>query len=351
MASKCYYFYGVSVGEGRSIGYITSAELIRDFGPEWMLPYQRERVSRRTKITALTKIFTDHEPIDAIKLNLIGSVQQDGREAILEGSLHVIDGQQRLWALKESGVTDFRMPVELYLNLSYDQEVRLFHQFNDDGTDLSFGDLCRSFQGPMAEMFRKLVKSKTFPVKLAHNNSKVGMTPSMFLPVMDYAYRRMFKREVVITTRSGKELKRFLQAEYSPREVEVVEFVTRNVVAGFVSRFGTYDCRAMAYRRSWFQAWCHLVIDHFVTDTGQVSFGTRKEKVQGLHSLLQNARVRELMSQPSHVEIYDIMVDHLNHKVKTHRLDYVSDLATTKGFVTRRLQQDALREEQAAVLS
>lgn len=349
-----FYFYGVSISDNQMIGYINSEELNAGFNNEWIPSYQRDRIMRTRKIESLIKIYKEKKPIDAVKLNLIGNVNIEKDEAILDGHFHIIDGQQRLWALKDSNVKDYRMPVELYVNLPIEDEVRLFHQFNSDGTKLTFGELAKSYQGPMADLVRRLLNSKKtmFPTPLSINGSKPGLSLSTFVPIMYLVHRKLLRDTMLLRPASGKLLKTFLQDKSVVKsELDIVEFSLRNLAEDFVQIFGEYDSRAIAYRRSFYIAWNHVVINNFLQKTGRTSYDRFEGKVDTIRTFLKNSHVQDMISAGTDSDIrrlYDELIDYFNHKLKGNRLlrqeEYANPAMSGHRFM------DVESEEQTAVL-
>lgn len=164
------YFDGVKIAADYMTGVVSSDELIEKFSESWIPHYQRERVLNKRKINSLKAIFLSGGKIDSIKINRIGEYAKEGRQAIISGSFRVIDGQQRLWALKESGAKGLKIPVELYLNIPEPEEIKLFHQFNRDPSKLTFGELAKSTGGSFASVVSRVIKDKAYPVRVNVNS-------------------------------------------------------------------------------------------------------------------------------------------------------------------------------------
>lgn len=323
MKKTAYYFFGVNVAKDRMVGYIESSDIIRGFDQSWMPAYQRDRILKPKKVNALTKIFQTGAPIDSVKLNLIGNADVTGEEAILEGTFHVIDGQQRLWSLKESGVANYRMPVELYLNLPYDREVELFHQYNTAATKLTFGELAKSCSGPMADSLRATLNNKKYPVPLSVNSPKLGVTLSVFAAVLHWCHRKLIMGERRTSVNSGRGLRSFLEESYEPKEIQTVEFAVRNLFELHVKTFGNFDVRAMAYRRGFMLAWFQVIVDNFLQPTGKIDFGAFKDKAKSIPHIFNNAAFREVVTKTSGDSlefIYDMIIEHMNWRKKGQKL-------------------------------
>lgn len=315
-----YYFYGVSFGQDRMIGFINSKELVLGFNESWIPHYQRERILRRKKINTLIDIYKNHKPIDSVKLNLNGKVQKgDDNDMILDGEFHIIDGQQRLCALKDSGVLDYKVPVELYINTSIEEEIRLFHQFNSAGTKLTFGELAKSYQGPMADMMRaQLRNKKTMPIPLAVNSTRMGLTLSSYVPIVLWVSRKMKTGATLESVPASKRCANFLQEEHDQDHVMMVDYAVRNLLKNHVELFGDYDPVAISYRKGFLLAWMHVLINNFLTKLGTIDFEKFKAKLPALPGLLRNAHLREMLnaSTGNHALIYNSIIDHFNYKLK-----------------------------------
>lgn len=333
MAKDLLYFDGVSVSSDHMIGTITSDQLIEHFGKHWIPYYQRDRVMSSKKIERLIDIYKRHGKIDAIKLHLKGEYTYDKKrgEALLEGDFCVIDGQQRLWSLKDSLITDFKFPVEVYFNLKEDDQINLFHQFNRDPTKLSFGELAKSTQGPFGDSVRLMLKRKNvMPIPLSVNGTKGHMSLSTFCPIMYQTHRKMYRDLRILKPAGGKVLLKFLADPYDGSEVNLTMFATRNVVQSCVDIFGTYDNKATAYRRSFFTAWCQMIVNNFLTTEGKVDFGKFKSKIKEIpDKVVMNAQIREVVKmggEGAPEMIYNEMVDHLNHKLQRGHLPRTNEI-------------------------
>jgi hypothetical protein len=319
-----YYFYGVSFGKDRMIGYINSKELIQGFKEEWIPAYQRERILRRKKINALVDIYRKGLPIDSVKLNLIGKTQRGTDDFVLDGEFHVIDGQQRIWALKDSGVLDYKLPVELYVNIDLNEEIRLFHQFNSEPSKLTFGELAKSYTGPIADLIRQQMTTgrKNMALPLSVNSTANGLTLSTYCPVVLWISRKLSSGAFLESVPTGRRLKNFLQEDHDPRQILLIDFAVRNFLKQTAEIFGDYDHKATAYRRGFFLAWSHVVINNFLDTKGTFDFGKFENKIEGLHGLLRNSRMKEMLSASTmnHGLIYNMIIEVLNHKLKSGHL-------------------------------
>lgn len=321
------YFDGVKVSDNYMTGRMDSTELIASFdNKSWIPFYQRERILNTTKINKLKEIFKNNEHIDCIKLNFMGKYDYDSKsqEAVLHGRFHVIDGQQRLWALKESGATNIKIPVELYLNLNIDEEIKLFHRYNKEGTNLTFGELAKSTKGSFADIMRGLNKKKDLPIRVTINNNKLGL-PMSAACMLVFGISRVLEGSPIKGRSSGKRLLRFLEEAHSERHTQITEFIFKQMTKEYVETFGEFDSRSTVYKRSFFIAWNKVILDNFLQNTGKFEFGKfdKKLKIIGT-TVVRNSRVLEIVhgsgGDQSMVDIYNKIVETFNHKLKHGRL-------------------------------
>ena len=329
------YFDGVNVSKDSMTGVITSEQLIEKFSPRWIPYYQRGRVMNSGKIKSLVDIFKNYgkRKIDSIKLNLEGEYTVDKKrgEALLEGKISIIDGQQRLWALQESKVKDIKLPVELYINLPIEEQVKLFHQFNKDGTKLSFGELAKSTPGPFADAIRSLLKRKGLTaIPLSVNPSRNTMGLNLFCPVVYHTHRRIYRDVQLTSWRGGKALLKFLETPYDQVEVNMSVFGAKMILQESVNVFGNYDSHATAYKRSFFNAWGCVVANNFMTTHGKVDFGKFTSKIKQIPDrVIQNAHVKEIVARGGEgaIEIlYNEIIEHLNHKLRDGHLPRTDEI-------------------------
>lgn len=328
MSRQLLYFNGVAVAKDSMTGVISSEQLIAQFGSNWIPAYQRGRVLSASKIRALTEIFKNYGPrkIDSIKLNIDGdcTIEKKTGEAILEGTISVIDGQQRLYALKESKVTGILLPVELYINLPVEEQIKLFHQFNKEGTQLSFGELAKSAIGPFSEPLRALLRRKTTAIPLSINGNRHNMGLALFCPITHQCHRRLFRDVQLVAQSSGKSLLKFLEAPTPDHEVNLALYAAKNILAASVDIFGTYDNKATVYHRSFYLAFASVIINNFMESSGKVNFGKFKTKVKEIPEVLaMNAQIKEIVRGGGSgvVELlYNEIIDHLNFKLKSGHL-------------------------------
>jgi hypothetical protein len=303
-------------------GRLQSKDLVKNFSKDWLPWYQREKILNKSKINRLKEIFVKGDHIDAIQLNFIGKYDYDERkcEAVLNGKFNVIDGQQRLWALKETGVLNRAIPVELYLNLPIEEEIKLFHRYNRDGTKLTFGELAKSTTGSFADLVRKLLKSKSMPVTITVNSNKVGVNLSVTCQLIFYIQRTLAGRDVK-TRATGKRLLRFLSESHPDRNVLMVEFVLKKLMEEYCRVFGDFDAAATAYKRIVFIVWNIVMIDNFLTTEGKIDYGRFETKIEeAAKRLIRNSRLLEIVGtnggEAVVPEIYNMIVSFLNYKLK-----------------------------------
>lgn len=334
MAKQLLYFSGVQISENQMNGFITSDQIVDNFDKSWLPYYQRERVPSPKKIRELINIFQSKGKIDSIKINLIGEYNFDKKrgDALLEGLFHLIDGQQRCWSLKDSKVRDIRIPVELYLNLPDEEARKLFQQYNKDATKLTFGEYAKSANGVFGIAIRELLRKKgATAIPLTINGKISSMGLSGFCPLVYSIHRRLYRDLKVMRTSHGKDLLKFLEDQtYDPKEVAISLYAARKILQASVETFGTYDSKATAYRRSFFQAWCQVVIHNFLTGSGNIDVGKFRTKIRDIPTkLVVNAQVKELVANGGDVSadiLYDKVVDHLNYKLKDGHLPRTGEI-------------------------
>jgi hypothetical protein len=337
MATDLLYFDGVSISKDQMSGAISSDQLIKAFNKDWIPFYQRGRVMSKKKIQSLIGIYKSKGKIDSIKLNLEGEYTYDKKrgEALLEGQFSVIDGQQRLWSLMESKVTDIKIPVELYLNLSQEEQIRLFQQYNKEPTKLTIGELAKSSNGPVAQAVRPLLNKKdSIPIRLSINASAEKLSLATFSQIVYQVHRRLYRDLKIMNVPSGKTLLKFLDdPSYPGVEVALSIFGARQILQASVDVFGAYDAKASVYRRAFFTAWFQLLINNFMGTSGKVEFGKFKSKIKEIPTLSQNAQIRELIRSGgtgANELIYNKMVDHLNFKLKHGHLEKAQEIVQSE---------------------
>src|ERR1035437_8167872 len=112
-------FKGVVTKENELSGAISSSEIILNFSDAWIPKYQRQRLKNSSKISALKDVFLNNKSINAVQFQFKGKITKskaDPTNMILDGDLEVMDGQQRIYALYETGVETYMLPVQIYIN-------------------------------------------------------------------------------------------------------------------------------------------------------------------------------------------------------------------------------------------
>lgn len=303
-------------------GVIRSSELIEKFDKRWIPNYQRVRVPSKKKINSLIEIFKSNSPLEAIVLGIQGSYDHDRRKsaAVFEGRVSVIDGQQRLWALVDSGVENILVKVDIHLNIEPEKEIALFHQLNKDGTDLTFGELAKSVPGSFADLVRLYLKKKDLlPFHLLVNGNNGGMSLSMFCPIIYLTHKKVILNTLYASSPSGKRSMNFLSENHPDKDVAMVQFAVKNMMEAYVEHFGAYNNKADAYKRSFFLAWNRLIINQFLTPEGKVEYGKFKQKMmEAPVKIMNDAMTKQVLrtgGDQAIMLIYDLIVEHLNHKL------------------------------------
>lgn len=318
-------FYGVKIEDTKLMGTITSGELIDNFQKTWIPKYQRERKRSKKKIKELIQIYETHDHLDALRINLLGEYAREGRYYLLDGSLHFIDGQQRLLALIDSGVRDYKVPVELYVNLEYDEELRLYRQFNEKATKLTFAEQVKAYESPLSEHLRKVAIQKSrYPIQVSLNR-RTGVTYFMFCALMFWIHRRMFVMQTFDTIPTTADLRTFMDKQYSSREAQQIEFAVRNMLDLFRQVFGEYDYKSDAYRQAFLLGWCHVMIDKFL-DNSTGKYDLRGADKFKRRSLIDNSYIKQLARDSNrnigHRRLYDEIVKFFNKgKRQKNRLE------------------------------
>jgi hypothetical protein len=335
-------------GQSHYSGYICSREILKHFNDSWIPEYQRDRIENKSKINALKEIFTTNQKIDAIKLNLIGEVEGGGTNKTLRGKIHAIDGQQRLYALKESNVEDYYIPVELYVNLKVEEEADLYYRFNDKGTKLNFANVVLSFYSPLGELLRQVTEDKRFPLPIVKQGNK-GINVQTITQVLYWSFHKLQGNIRVSRTGSGH-LKNFVNdTEFKNKhDVDFLYFTVKNLAQSYVDIWGTFDLDALAYKRNIFLAWCHVVISNFLQPNGKVDFKTFKAKAYAAPKLLQSSKVQQLcgkLSDETTEMLHDIFMVEFNKK-RRGKLPTLMDLRKkAKGDMIPAATAEAFQEE------
>lgn len=306
-------------------GFIKSKDFLSIFNRnQSFIPwFQRDRIETPTKINSLKDVFAAKKKIDPITINLRGDFRELKSCIKLDGELRIIDGQQRCMALKESGVEDYDLPVIVHYNLTEDQEIDLFHRLQKS-TRLSFGEQAKSLKGPLADMFRTVLKSRNHPIPISlRGNHKYGMSASAYCSILHWVWEKHSLGSVFASVRRGKDLITLLVTDMSKREAEIVEFKTRKVLKEYVKIFGTYDSTATVYNRSFMLAFCHIMVAHFMDKDGKISYHGFSGKIKDIDRLLTNAGFREVMrgtSDANHAYLCNEIIKYLNKNKHKNRI-------------------------------
>lgn len=312
------------VEDNRLSGFISGKELISNFDARVYFPkYQRERIRSTLKINQLKEIFQNNGRIDPITLNLLGDYRENNYSISLSGDIHVIDGQQRLYALRDVDAVDYNMPVFIHYNLDEPEEIKLFHQLNSKRTNLSFGELAKSCTGAFANVFRAALKSRKIAINVVIRGNKGGMNASIYTNLLYWAHTKIFREETIKSITVGKSALRFLSLDIPEKEAQITGYAVQSILENYVDVFGTFDKSAMPYRRSFFLAWNHVVIDNFINKIGHVNFRKFKTKIGQVDKLLRNAYLRELVSASGDSQnfmVYNMIVEHMNKSMRSDKL-------------------------------
>lgn len=322
-------FTGTKLSENMWIGFFNSSELITKFSSQWIPEYQRDRVMIKSKIEDLKKLYSAGSSIGSIKVAFIGDVVRgdSGRTASLNGKFSVIDGQQRLYALQESKAKGIRIPVEVFLNMREDEEIKLFNQYNTKATRLKSGDIVKSCSGSFGTLNKKILKYDTLPIKVSVNKSKVAL-PLASLCRLEYMIHKKLNSKVKqdsLVRPNADQIHKFLSDSFLNEVVLQNEFALKNLLQEYVEKFGEFDNRSTAYMRTFFFAWQTMVVQNFLMGSGQIDFSKFKNKAKQVSvQAVKSSRIKELCSgggDLAHSEVYKILIDLMNFRNNTNLLE------------------------------
>src|SRR5690606_137385 len=139
--------------------------------------------------------------------------------------------------------------------------IRLFHQFNKDGTRLTFGELAKSTQGTYGLILQRLLKPQSrLQIPLTINGNKYGLALSVIAPILHYAHVKLIDGVTLQYFIHGKSLLKFLENDFEEKDAQKVEFAFRNILNEYTRIFGAYEHRSLAYRRGMLHAFCKVVL-------------------------------------------------------------------------------------------
>lgn len=340
-------------------GYIISDQIIANFSNKWIPDYQRERLHRHTKISALKKIFTANKVIDGVKFHLKGKVTktETSDDYILDGDITVLDGQQRMWALYETGIESYVVPVELYVNTDREKLIERFRNFNGAGTSLSMGDYVASFSGSMARVLQKAMKEKDrdedWQIPINRKGGKFGLSAATGAVLLYWCHFHMKKSEPDAIVPKTRHIKNFLDDKnLSEREATLAVFGVKNLLNNFVENFGTFDSADTSYKRSFFLAFNLLMVRQMMQPTGAINTKRFTIKLRNMRKdLFNTARFKELQAagvgDPIVEQMYDLITHYLNRGLHDSRLPKYQDIADQHEEIIR-LREANLREKKAA---
>jgi len=325
-------FQGVCRND-RLVGVINSSDLIEGFDRKVCIPpYQRARVEKKVKISELKQIYKEDREMDVVKLNVReGDLREmaSGKTKII-GQYYVIDGQQRILALIDSKVKDLDIPVQIWMGLTYDEELRLFNQFNAKPTKLTVADMIKSYNSPLSDLVRRVLKSRMYPIRMSLNQATKGLTVTSYSTLLCLVHKKMVDGVRRTHCPSSTSLKSFMEdSRPSEAEMRTIEISMRRILQAYVDVFGDYSHGTLVYKRPFFLAWTHIMVDQFLQPGGTIDFGPFKAKFNRVQSLRTNSVVMEYAQDNSgygHQRLYDFFVKkHFNRGMKNHRMDSVMD--------------------------
>lgn len=320
------HFVGTIISENQRIGFIKSGDILSNMDEKWIPSYQRERVDNRNKVLGIMAMYNER-PNEAppVRISFTGKIEADKKEAILDGKFSIIDGQQRLLALRDSGNKNVSVAVQLYINIAVGDEVRMF-QAQKHQSKLTFGDYANSLNCPAGAWLRKWLTKNTLPIRVSANPSANSLGLNLVCAIYRYCYRRMIDKTNVKTSVHGKGLISFLEnLQDDKTKLSLVEYGLSNILKEYLRIFGEFDPRAAAYKRSFMLACCHLFVDAFITDSGHLNFGIHEKKTNAIPEIFRSSKMREMITNNEREStIYDEIVDFINHGRIKHRLSHLS---------------------------
>lgn len=348
-------FRGVVTKDNELSGVIKSSEIIANFDEKWIPKYQRQRLKNSSKINSLKKVFVEGKSINAVQFQFKGKilkVKHDPTLMQLDGELEVMDGQQRIYALYETGVENYLLPVQVYINRQVEEEVEMFHRFNS-GTPLNLADFMLSFNGPMAKFMQRQMKKtgKNDPnfIPLSRTGNQSGINVGMGGILLYWCHHHLLGVEPQQILPRTKILKTFFQDEgITELETKHAAFAYQNLCTTFVNFFGEFDHSASAYKRGFWLAWNLLLVRNFMDRTGHIDIKRFKAKAQTIKTdIFDRAKFKEIklgFSDESIETVYDLLVRHFNFKLQKGHLLKFADLVEQHD--ERRYQANlAAREE------
>lgn len=322
-------FKGIFTKENELTGVVNSAEIINNFTDVWIPGYQRQRLNNSSKVVSLKRVFTEGKSINAVQWQFKGTIiksKADPNDMILDGEIEVMDGQQRTYALFDSGVINYQLPVQIYINREKEEQIEQFHRYNTT-TALNLADFMLSFEGLAAKFIQKQMKKSPkvdpdtqIPLSRTGNNSGLAVGTGGVLLFWAY-YRTVGLEQPGRLIPRTKYLKTFFQDEtITDSEMRLAAFAYQNLCKNFIEFFGSFDHSSSAYKRAFFLAWNLLVVRNFMSPTGHIEMRRFKSKGHSVKSeLFGTAKFKEIklgFSDESIEAVYDMLVRHFNYKIQ-----------------------------------
>lgn len=334
MKKPAVYFKGIFGGDGSAMGYIKGSDIRTNFGKTWIPEYQRERILSKSKVKALVDVWRSGKKMDAVKVNFLGTpklVDASTSLYLLEGGFNTVDGQQRLYSFRDSGVVDRWISTELYHNLSIEEEIDMFRRYHK-GTGLKFGDFIKSAQGPLADIIRYFLRNGVSDVPVTVNN---GINLALVAPIMRMAHSKAVRRTRIKTFRADPATFAFIENDKIDQgHANLIKHAAENLFRAYSDVMGTYDKKAVAYKRPIFMAFMHLLVNEFLTENGSVDFRRFKAKVRSVPQILDSSYMKQEVNKSSRTtnpSIYNEFVEFLNKGRQYERLDKFEDAFVNGG--------------------
>lgn len=319
-------FRGIKINDKKMIGTLSSFEIIKKLNDTWIPSFQRERILNKNKVESLKRVYNSDGIMDAVKICLSGTYQEiKDNNYELRGDFTIIDGLQRLSALKESEAIGIDIPCELYLNIDGTEQISIFRQFNYKSTRLSQGDLIKSCNGTLGEYNKRVMSEKLLPISFSIRKMQNSMTLSSLVRLEYVLYKRLNEKGDNFIFRPGiDKMLTFLNETLSNIDFINLEKTMKEYLLDYKYRFGDFDANTVAYSRSFFFAWTSLIITKFMNKNGIVNYNKFGSKVgQVITRATKSSKIKELSTAGADVstmEIYKILIDMFNYGQKTNLL-------------------------------
>lgn len=283
---------------------------------------------KKSKISELRELFKSGGDVDSIRINVLGDVVREGKYYLLDGDFHLIDGQQRMYALKDVGVRNLNIPVELYINLDLEEERQLYEQFNMKQSKLTSGEAIQASSGPIADHLRKMKKRRSMPIKVTTNptTGSLGMSQVVLILMQIAKFH-----EDGLTPPGGidgggrRAAGQFLRSEKHAKKLMQYDYTMRKLMEMSVEIFGGYSSKLPQYKKGFLYPFYSVVLNNFVNQNGNIEvdkkFSSRFDNIGKVacdgHF---NHTVKGTIGAAARRIAYDFIIKELNAKMRSGRL-------------------------------